>query len=456
MLLIHTAMYASKNHKLLFPILGLVFLALALNACTQKPKQNESTVIVQGPGEYLSDAVIYEVNLRQYTPEGTIAAFRKELGQLKKLGVKVLWFMPIQPIGELNRKGSLGSYYSIKDYTSVNPEFGTMDEFKALVKECHEMGFKVILDWVGNHSAFDHRWVEEHPGWYTRDSSGNIIPPVADWSDVADLNYNAAGLRNAMKEAMKFWVKECDIDGFRCDVAFMVPSDFWSDVRRSLDSLKPVFMLAEAEEHDMGLYKSAFDAYYGWELHHVMNEVAKGKKDVTDFDSVYQKKKKVFGKRIYSMNFITNHDENSWNGTEYERLGEKWKAMAVLSYMWPGIPLLYTGQEKGLNKRLRFFDKDTVLAAENANMYFDFYRQLNDLKKSQESLYISTDTTDFQIKQLAEGVAQLERKNGNNRLSAILNFSDQTYSLQGTMDKNPILQGGYNQGALAPNGYVIY
>lgn len=432
-------------------------LMLSFVGCKPNSKQPRTKDTFELPYNYLKDAVIYEVNLRQFTADGTIASFRKELKNLKDLGVKILWFMPIQPIGELNRKGSLGSYYSIRDYVAVNPEFGTMEEFKSLVKECHELGFKVILDWVGNHSAFDHRWVNEHPDWYTRDSAGKIVPPVPDWSDVADLNYESPGLRAAMIEAMKFWVKECDIDGYRCDVAFMVPADFWREARRSLDSIKPVFMLAEAEEHDMGLYENAFHAYYGWELHHIMNEVAKGKASVQRFDTVYLKKNKVFADSIFSMNFITNHDENSWNGTEFERMGSSWKAMAVLSYMWPGIPLMYTGQERGLNKRLRFFDKDTVVPAKNASDYFQFYTQLNNLKKSTRSLHTApSDERVLQLKELKTGVLSLSRSQNNETITAVLNFSNDSYNLNTLPQESAILmKEGLNDGVLAPYGYVI-
>jgi glycosidase len=237
--------------------------------------------------EWSHDAVIYEVNVRQYTPEGTFDAFSKHLPRLQELGVKVLWFMPIHPISVKNRKGSLGSYYAVQDYKKVNPEFGTFDDFKKLVEQAHDMGFKVILDWVANHTGWDGTWISNHPEWYNRDSLGQIIPPVADWSDVADLNYNMSEMRAAMIDALKFWVAEANIDGYRCDVAGMVPVDFWEEARAELDKIKPVFMLAE-DESESELLVNAFNANYGWELHHIMNMGAKGEAGVPEVKAYFE------------------------------------------------------------------------------------------------------------------------------------------------------------------------
>jgi len=225
--------------------------------------------------EWSTDATIYEVNIRQYTPEGTIAAFEKQLPRLKDLGVEILWIMPINPISEKNRKGSLGSYYSVQDYKKLNPEYGTIDDFKHMVAEAHKLGFKVIVDWVANHTGWDNVWIAQHPDWYTTDSTGKIVPSVPDWTDVADLNYDKPEMQAAMIDALKYWVKETDIDGYRCDVAGMVPVDFWDKARTALDSIKPVYMLAE-DESEKGLLTKAFNMNYGWEFHHIMNKIAKG------------------------------------------------------------------------------------------------------------------------------------------------------------------------------------
>ncbi|MFH0736297.1 MAG: alpha-amylase family glycosyl hydrolase [bacterium] len=308
--------------------------------------------------EWSNNAVIYEVNVRQYTPEGTFKAFEEHLLRLKNMGVKILWLMPIQPIGEVNRKGSLGSYYSVKDYLAVNPEFGTSEDFRHLVTKIHQLGMYVIIDWVANHTSWDHAWATSNPDFYSKDSSGNFIPPVADWHDVIDLNYENKGLREKMISALKFWIDRYDIDGYRCDVAGMVPTDFWNEARPQLDKLKPVFMLAEAEQLD--LHQKAFDMTYAWDLHRLYNDIAKGKKNVEDLVDYTEKEQTTYKNNEYRMNFVSNHDENTWNGTEFERLGKAVKTFTALNYVYRGMPLIYSGQESENLKRLRFFDKDTI------------------------------------------------------------------------------------------------
>lgn len=333
--------------------------------------------------DWADHASIYEVNIRQYTEEGTINAFSEHLPRLRELGVDILWFMPIQPIGEVKRKGKLGSYYSIRDYTAVNPEFGTLDDFKQLVKKAHGMGFKVILDWVANHSAWDNEWVYSNPDWYTRDKNGNMVSPY-DWTDVADLNYDMYYMRKAMMDAMLFWVQEVDIDGFRCDVAGEVPLDFWEDIRHALDKSKSVWMLAE-DGSQLALLNRAFNANYGWHFHHLMNQSAKGEIPAAELLKHFEEIKNNYPKGSYPMQFITNHDENSWAGTIYERLGEGHKAFAVLSFTVPGIPLIYSGQEAGLNKRLEFFEKDPIDWSDQS--LAPFYTRLNDLKAQNPALW---------------------------------------------------------------------
>ncbi|NWG29307.1 MAG: alpha-glucosidase C-terminal domain-containing protein [Ignavibacteriaceae bacterium] len=333
------------------------------------------------PPEWSYDKAIYEVNLRQYTEEGNIKAFEKHLPRLKELGADILWFMPIHPIGEKNRKGTLGSYYSVKDYTAVNPEFGTLDEFKSLVKMIHKMGMYVIIDWVANHTAWDNRWIEEHPDFYIQDSLGNIIPPNPDWTDVADLNYDNKELWKEMIDALKFWVEECDIDGYRCDVAGMVPTQFWIDARTELEKIKNVFMLAEWDTPELHL---AFDMTYDWNLHHILNGIAKEEKTVSDLIEHLNKNEKDFPANAFRMQFTSNHDENSWNGTEYERLGDGVEAFAVLTCLIPDMPLVYTGQEAGNTKRLSFFEKDLVEWKDDK--LFDIYSKLFELKKNNVAL----------------------------------------------------------------------
>lgn len=300
---------------------------------------------------------IYEVNLRQYTPGGTFNEFAEHLPELKKLGVGIIWLMPINPIGVKNRKGKLGSPYSVKDYTAINPRLGTMNDFKALVKEIHSLGMHVIIDWVADHTSWDNKLTVDHPDWYKKDSSGNFIPPVKNWSDVIALNYNNKDLRRYMINAMKFWVKDFDIDGFRCDVADMVPLSFWKEARPALDSVKPVFMLAEAEKPAM---HQAFDMTYSWGFYKLMNKVAKGEKNASDIVKYLKEDIEEYPPDAFRMRFTTNHDENSWNGTVFERLGDAAPAFGALTVAVPGMPLLYGGQEAGLDKRLKFFEKDPI------------------------------------------------------------------------------------------------
>ncbi|HOW31002.1 MAG TPA: alpha-amylase family glycosyl hydrolase [Bacteroidales bacterium] len=302
---------------------------------------------------------IYEVNLRQYTPGGTFREFREHLPRLKKLGAGILWFMPLQPIGKLNRKGTMGSYYSISNYTAVDESYGTMDEFISLVKEIHEMGMYVILDWVANHTSWDHGWTVSHPDYYLLDGRGFFTPPFPEWEDVIKLDYNSQPLRKAMSEAMCFWLEITGIDGFRCDMAHLVPTSFWEQAKERLIAVKPdLFMLAESDLRE--LTSNAFHVLYNWNLFHCFNDVAQGKRNAGDLKAMFTDEIFRFPEHAANMLFISNHDENSWNGSELERLGLSLEAFAVLIFMLPGFPLLYSGQEAGNARRLSFFDKDLI------------------------------------------------------------------------------------------------
>ena len=340
--------------------------------------------------DWAKNAVIYEVNVRQYTPEGTFKAFEAHLPRLKELGVDILWMMPIHPIGIEKRKfpegvtESLGSYYSVKDYKGINPEFGTVADFKALVEKAHSLGFKVIIDWVANHSAWDNAWVKDHPDWYVQDSAGNIMSAF-DWTDVAKLNYANKDMRKAMVESMKYWLEKCDIDGFRCDVAGEVPADFWNEARPELEKVKPVFMLAENEDKPE-LYKTAFDAAYNWSMcNGTMVRVYKGEEKAPAIIQAQLKTDSIMPEGSFKMSFITNHDENSWNGTASERFGPSENTFALLTYALPGMPLIYSGQEAGLNHRLQFFIKDSI--DWKYKDFSPFYKKLNALKHENEALW---------------------------------------------------------------------
>jgi len=410
----------------------LILLALSIFACKSPTKKAEGTDCCPKPAalqksianypEWSDDAVIYEVNVRQYTPEGTFAALQKQLPRLKELGVEILWIMPINPISEKNRKGTLGSYYAVKDYKKVNPEFGNINDFKALVAKSHELGMKVIVDWVANHTGWDNVWMKQHPNWYTTDSTGKIISPVADWSDVADLNYNNKAMRAAMIDALGYWVKEADIDGYRCDVAGMVPVDFWDEARTSLDKIKPVYMLAE-DEGEKGLLVTAFNMNYGWEFHHIMNQVAQGKLGADAVKSYFAKIDTIYPAGSYPMLFTSNHDENSWNGTEYERMGDAAKTMAALTFMVPGMPMIYTGQEAANSKRLKFFDKDQVDWSNLAMQ--DFYAKLIKIKQANKALWNGAKGANAHFLHTGQenSLLCIDRTVEGNRVVAIFNLS---------------------------------
>lgn len=367
---------------------------------TATPERDSTYTTVNQP-EWSRNAVIYEVNLRQYTPSASIKEFGTHLPRLKELGVDILWFMPIHPISEVNRKGELGSYYAVKDYKAFNPEFGTIEEFKEVVDSAHAMGMKVILDWVPNHTGCDNAWVAEHPEWYTKNEKGEMFGPF-DWTDVYELNYDNQEMRNAMIDALKFWLTDINVDGFRCDVAGEVPTDFWDEARPQLDAVKPeLFMLAEASKPE--LQKHAFNMGYNWPMKDLFSEIAATsgqytfkkegepmrtfpQKYAVAIDSLLADQAANYPKDSYLMNMITNHDLNSWEGTEFERLGNLQKAFAVLSYTLPGMPLIYTGQETGLNRAFEFFKKDNAPEWEPRNEYFTFYQKLNELKHTQEAL----------------------------------------------------------------------
>jgi glycosidase len=329
---------------------------------------------------------VYEVNVRQYTAEGTFAAFMKHLPRLKDMGVKILWLMPVTPISKEMRLGSLGSYYACSSYTEVNPEFGTLDDLKELVKEAHQLEMKLIIDWVANHTGCDHHWTQEHPEWYKKDAQENFTD-VHGWADVIDLNYASKELRAAMIEAMTFWIKECDIDGFRCDMAHLVPLDFWSIARQHCDALKPLFWLAETEVPE---YHEVFDVSYAWEWMHVTERIPKQIASIQHMKDVLKKYEEQYPPGSRKLFFTSNHDENSWNGTEYEKYGDGAKAFAVFCCTWHGMPLIYSGQELPNFKRLKFFDKDQIEWRPDIALH-NFYKSLLELKSENKALHASAE-----------------------------------------------------------------
>ncbi len=405
------------NRILIIPALLLVFAS-----CEQKKvEQNIAPTNTMTFPEKIANGTIYEVNIRQHTPEGTINAFVKDLPRLKDLGVKMLWIMPVQPIGVKNRKEPLGSYYSIQDYAKVNPEFGTDEDFKNLVTKTHELGMYLILDWVPNHTAWDHPWITSHPEYYAQDGKGNIVYE-ADWTDIALLNHRNPATRAAMIDAMKYWITTFDVDGFRCDHAgHEIPLYFWEEATDAIDPIKDIFWLAEWDGARMHL---TFDATYAWPLLHVTEDVYKGKANANDIAKWIDNDLKEYGHRPVRMTMITNHDENSWAGTEFERYGEGVKTFATFIFTAYGMPMLYSGQEAGLSKRLKFFAKDTIDWSDSKKMQ-PFYKKLVSLHADNEALWCGKyGAMPVRINGEDANIYAFQRTKGSNSVIGILNFSD--------------------------------
>jgi len=365
-----------------------LLLSVLLGASLVLSAGAETTQVQHEP--WTRQAVVYELNVRQYTADGTLKAIIPELPKIRALGTDILWVMPIQPIGVKERKGTLGSYYSIRDYTAVNSEFGNLDDFKALVKAAHDLGMKVILDWVANHSALDHPWVDSHPEWYQKDKNGRITGYLyvgddgkeESWSDVAGLDYHSTALRAAMIDAMRFWVTQADIDGFRCDVAMRVPEDFWFDARTQLNRVKPLFWLAEADEPR--LMVRAFDMGYDWELGNAFVAVARGKRSAASLGELVTHPPKVYPDDAYRMRFVSNHDFNSWHGSDVELYGPFVDALTVLTFTLPGMPLIYSGQEAVNTRRYEFFERDPIRFKDRSRAAL--YTRLSALKHAHPAL----------------------------------------------------------------------
>jgi alpha-amylase len=366
---------------------------------------------------------VYEVNIRQYTPEGSFNAFAKQLPRLKKMGVETIWFMPITAISKEKRLGSLGSYYACSDYTAINPEFGTLDDFKNLVVEAHAMGFKVIIDWVANHTGWDHVWTKLHPDYYEKDSSGGfkLAPGMAD---IIELDYNNPAMVKDMITAMQFWVKECKIDGFRCDLASWVPLVFWQKARTLLDGPKPLFWLGEFDPLDSPDYMDVFDVAYTWTWMHKTEDFYKKQREPGLLLDVLKKYQEILPPETSGLFFTSNHDENTWNGTEYEKYGDMAKALAVFSCTWKGVPLVYSGQELPNLKRLKFFDKDQIAWTGKFELQ-EFYRKLLSLHSSHPALAAADKNVETTILSIStdSGILAFLRKKGEQEVLVLLNLS---------------------------------
>jgi cyclomaltodextrinase / maltogenic alpha-amylase / neopullulanase len=451
--------------KINIKLLLLILMISSTTSCHQQIGQvsaDEGEYRITTP-DWIKDKNIYEVNIRQYTPEGTFEAFEKDIPRLKAMGVDILWLMPIHEIGEKNRKGSLGSNFSIKDYKSINPHFGTKEDFSRLVKTVHEHDMYILIDWVANHTAWDHEWTLTHPEYYSKNDQGEFMPPHGtDWEDVINLDYDNKEVHEAMADAMLYWVKDFDIDGFRCDAAERVPMSFWKRVRKDLDQVKPVFLLADGT--DPALFE-AMDMTYSSDMSHMMASLFHGHNSAVSLDSIIQTENNIFPKKANRMRYLTNHDLNTWVGTLDSLMGPAHKAMAVLTYTAPGMPMVYSGQESNTAQRLEFFEKDTIQWGNYENAAF--YSSLNTLKRQNEAIWNGNFGGEYTLLEVSDSadVFAYKRSKNNNTVITILNLSDKrqqyhhTEAMKGTIryfgdDKE--VNDNQTADELEPWGYRVY
>jgi len=441
------------NKISLILILVFVFTSCKQSSNNTEKLNNESFTPITNAD--MENAVIYEVNIRQYSESGTFDAFTKDIPQLKKLGVKIIWVMPIFPISESKRKATggdfasliedeeernkmLGSYYAISDFTKVNPEFGSIEDFREMIKTAHDNGMYIILDWVANHTGWDHTWLTTNPDYYTQNENGEVIDPINPdtgeswgWADVADLNYDNINMRKEMIQDMLYWVKKEGVDGFRCDVASAVPLDFWKEAIPKLRSEKSLFMLAEADQPDLLKGNDIFDMAYGWERHHIFNQMANSDNAVALWNEVLKTDTERYEQEDILMNFVTNHDENSWNGTVRERMGDASELLTALSFVVPGMPLIYSGQEYDLNHRLLFFEKDQI--PHTKKIMWPLLEKLGQLKNSSPALNGGKRAAAYKkIDQNNSKVLAFKREKDGHTVTFLGNFSSTNEQL-----KNP-------------------
>jgi glycosidase len=415
--------FLHRVRHLAWPLLLALAAALPVQAQNGAPSRYQAQPYssVVHP-EWSRHASIYQLNTRQFTAEGTLRSAEKQLPRLKALGVGIVWLMPIHPIGKQQRKGELGSPYAVQDYYAVNPELGTMADFKQFVATAHKLGLYVILDWVANHTAWDNAMRKDHPDWYLKDRKGQPRPtPWFDWEDIIELDYSSPGLRAYMTDAMRFWVEQAGVDGYRCDAAGFVPLDFWDNAAAELRAIKPVFLLAEWESRD--LHARAFDATYAWSWFDAVRAIADGKADATSLYSYYAWNDKFYAKGAYRLMGVTNHDKNSWEGTEHEMFGPALEAMIAFSVISEGIPMIYNGQEAGNQKRLKFFERDPIVW--KASPYEALYRQLFALKNTNTALWNGSFGAPMEqvVNSAPKQVFSFMRQNTKDKVFAVFNLS---------------------------------
>ena len=409
----------------------LLLFLLFLISCNDQKELSTSFNVNQ-----IKDGVIYEANIRQYSESGKFEDFTKDIYKLKDLGVKIIWLMPIHPISKTNRKGTLGSYYSISDYKAVNPEFGNKDDLDELIKEAHKHDMLVILDWVANHTGWDHKWIKYKPDYYTKNENGEITDPINPttgeswgWTDVADLNFDNMEMQNEMIEAMEYWVKEHEIDGYRLDAAHSCPASFWKKSIERLKKIKNVLMLAESDGYHTGGFEliELFDMSYNWSGHHVLNRIYKKENNSEDLKLNINRNLNDYSSKHVLMNFTSNHDENTWAGTVFDRYGDGAKTFAALTYFLPGIPLIYNGQEYGLNKRLEFFEKDFITKKQTD--FYEFYSNLNSLKKENNLLDIDSEIKFEIIETNNKNLICYKRTKNNDSMYFVANLSEESQEI---------------------------
>jgi alpha-amylase len=421
------------------------------------------TSLLDGHPKWIMQGNVYEVNVRQYTPEGTFKAFEKHLNRLKDMGVQTLWFMPINPISQVGRKRALGSYYAVSSYTTVNPEFGTLNNWKQLVNQAHDAGFKIIIDWVPNHTGADHSWLKDHPDFYVKDSLGNPAVPY-DWTDTRQLDYNNTAMQDSMIAAMKYWLTETGIDGFRCDVAWNVPGSFWSKCISELKKTrKDIFMLAEGDKDY--LHPSGFDATYPWEMFHIMVDVAKRKRPAFALDSILHRYDSIYPRNALELYFTSNHDENSWNKADYGTMpGAIHAPFAVFTLTMPhSVPLIYSGQEEPVLDSLSFFYKDTIIFKNYRRA--KFYETLLELRKNNPALASNASFRKVNVGN-DKALYSYVREGSGKRILVVLNLSAKEQIIKVTdaaLHGNPYNVFMGNKEALTdrewkiePWGYVVY
>ena len=441
---------------------NLLILTVFFFALCSEPAQ-DSSANGQDLGSFPERAKsmnIYEVNIRQHTAEGTFEAFEKDIPRLKKMGIDIIWLMPIHPIGSENRKGSLGSYYAVQDYLEINPEFGSKDDLKSLIQTAHDSDMKVVLDWVANHTAWDHVWTKSHKDFYTLTEDGGFTPPVEDWADVIDLNYDNQELRETMIDALKYWVEEFDIDGYRCDMAEMVPLDFWIETRKELEKIKPVFMIAEGE--DPALHMDAFDMTYSWELMHLMRKVASGEENISAIKQMYQRDFARYPQGHYKMNIVTNHDENSWHGTAEEFFGKGQEAWTVFAATTYGMPMVYSGQEANNTKRLEFFERDPIDWSKGYKFEY-LMTTLFNLKQQNPALWNGQGSLEWIKTNKDDQVLAYKRVYNNHEVVVLINLTNELVEFEIDRDYPAMVRvfgGGVVTATieqkLAPHGYKVF